>query len=101
MRSHRACIRVSCGATVVASGGCRMATSSVERRNQNGVRRAKPLVLAAIAITYASNYWRTPQVRDAVLLRYHLASYERWGVLVPHLFLYTTITAALSAIFWF
>jgi membrane protease YdiL (CAAX protease family) len=78
-----------------------MATSSAGRQNQNGGRRAKALVLAAIAITYASNYWPAPQVRDAVLLRYHLASYERWGVLVPHLFLYTTITAALSAIFWF
>lgn len=78
-----------------------MASTSVSGQARAPNWRANALVLAAVAITYASSFWPTPELRDFVLTRLHLTSYEGWGILVPHVLLYTTVMAALAAAFWY
>jgi membrane protease YdiL (CAAX protease family) len=62
--------------------------------------KSPAIVLLAIVIVYASNWWPTTPVRVVVLQALHLTTYERWGIFLPHLLLYSTIMAALSGVLW-
>ena len=62
--------------------------------------KSQAIVLLALLIVYASNWWPTTPVRVGALKALHLTTYERWGIFLPHLLLYSTIMAALSAVSW-
>ena len=62
--------------------------------------KSQAIVLLALLIVYASNWWPTTPVRVVALKVLQLTTYERWGIFLPHLLLYSTIMAALSGVLW-
>lgn len=63
--------------------------------------RSKALILACIIVAYGSNFWPSPELRGAGYRLLNISAYEGWGIFLPHLLLYTTLMAAVSAGLWF
>lgn len=57
------------------------------------------LVLTAGA-AYAIGFWPTWYVRDAVLSAFGMPAYEGVWILIPHVFLYSTLSAVFCLIAW-
>lgn len=61
-------------------------------------RRVALVALAALA--YAVNFWPAPLLRDAVLSAFGDPAYHGVWILIPHLFLYTTLQALVCFVLW-
>jgi len=58
------------------------------------------LILAAVA-AYLIGFWPTWALRDAVLGAFGNPAYEGLWILIPHVFLYSTLPAVFCAVAWF
>src|SRR5262249_58809239 len=61
-------------------------------------KKAALLMIAAGA--YAVGFWPTWWVRDAVLKAFGKPAYEGVWILIPHVFLYTTLSALTCLVLW-
>ena len=60
------------------------------------------LLIASVAAAYAVNFWPSTQVRNAGLAALGHSAYVGFkGVFLPHLLLYSTLSALVAALFWF
>src|SRR5262245_5524004 len=62
------------------------------------LRRAALICIAAIA--YLVGFWPTWQVRDAVLSAFGNPPYQGLWLLIPHVFLYSTLPALFCFVAW-
>lgn len=62
------------------------------------VKKAAILMIAASA--YAVGFWPTWGVRDAVLKAFGNPAYEGVWIVIPHVFLYTTLSALTCLVLW-
>src|SRR5215510_2927372 len=58
------------------------------------------VLIAAAAAAFLSNFWPSPLLRDAVLHAFGDPPYKGVWLLIPHLFLYTTLQALVCLILW-
>lgn len=58
------------------------------------------VLIAAAAAAYLVGFWPTWRVRDAVLNAFGNPPYEGVWILIPHVFLYTTLQAAVCLVAW-
>jgi len=58
------------------------------------------VLIAAAAAAYAVNFWPAPLLRDAVLSAFGNPPYKGVWLLIPHLFLYTTLQALVCLLLW-
>lgn len=58
------------------------------------------VLVAAAAAAYLVGFWPSWWVRDLVLRALHNPPYEGFGILIPHLFLYTTVQALFCLVAW-
>ena len=58
------------------------------------------VLIAAAAAAYVVNFWPAPLVRDAVLNAFGNPPYKGVWLLIPHLFLYTTLQALGCLLLW-
>jgi len=61
---------------------------------------ARFLVLLCAAFVLLSPYWPSPLLRDYVLEAFGNPKYEGVWVLIPHVFLYSTLSAVIAAVLW-
>jgi membrane protease YdiL (CAAX protease family) len=57
-------------------------------------------LVALAAAVYAANFWPAPLVRDGVLHAFGDPAYKGVWILIPHLFLYTTLQALVCFVLW-
>ena len=57
-------------------------------------------LVAVAAAAYWVGFWPTGWVRDLVLRAFHLPAYEGLWILIPHLFLYSTLPALFCLAAW-
>ena len=62
------------------------------------VKKVAILIIAAGA--YAVGFWPTSWVRRAVLKAFGNPPYEGVWILIPHVFLYTTLSAVTCLVLW-
>lgn len=78
-----------------------MLKTPAHSRDQAGTIGDKALILLAIAFAYASNFWPGRAVLGWGLNALGNPPYQGFvGVFVPHLLLYSTCMAAVSALLW-
>src|SRR5215510_12675600 len=58
------------------------------------------VLIAAAAAAFLSNFWPSPLLRDAVLNAFGNPAYKGVWLLIPHLFLYTTLQALVCLLLW-
>jgi membrane protease YdiL (CAAX protease family) len=58
------------------------------------------VLICAAAAAYVVNFWPTPLLRDAVLSAFGNPPYKAVWLLIPHLFLYTTLQALVCLLLW-
>lgn len=58
------------------------------------------VLIAAAAAAFAVNFWPNPLLRDAVLHAFGNPPYKGVWLLIPHLFLYTTLQALVCLLLW-
>ena len=58
------------------------------------------VLIAAAAAAYLVNFWPSPLLRDAVLNAFGNPPYNGVWLLIPHLFLYTTLQALACLLLW-
>lgn len=58
------------------------------------------IVLFCAALALASLYWPSEWLRNHVLEEFGNPKYEGVWILIPHVFLYTTLAAVVSAVLW-
>src|SRR3569832_2405011 len=58
------------------------------------------IVLLCAALALASLYWPSEWLRDHVLAEFGNPKYQGIWILIPHLFLYSTLAALVSAVLW-
>ena len=64
------------------------------------VQRA--FLVLSVAAAYAVNFWPSTQVRNAGLAALGNSAYVGFkGIFLPHLLLYSTLSAIVAALFWF
>jgi membrane protease YdiL (CAAX protease family) len=61
---------------------------------------ARLIVLLCAGLALASLYWPSEWLRGHVLEAFGNPKYEGVWILIPHLFLYTTLAAVVSAVLW-
>lgn len=67
--------------------------------SEGGIVRRIVLVGAA-ALAYVVNFWPNPLLRNAVLNAFGDPPYQGLWLLIPHLFLYTTLQALVCLLLW-
>lgn len=65
----------------------------------NGIPR-RIVLIGAAAAAYLVNFWPAPLLRDAVLNAFGNPPYEGVWLLIPHLFLYTTLQGLVCLLLW-
>lgn len=65
----------------------------------NGLVR-RIVLIGAAAAAYLVNFWPAPLLRDAVLNAFGNPPYEGVWLLIPHLFLYTTLQGLVCLLLW-
>jgi hypothetical protein len=61
----------------------------------------RALLIISAAAVYAVNFWPSRQVTSAGLIALGRPEYVGFtGIFVPHLLLYSTLTAGVAALFW-
>jgi hypothetical protein len=70
----------------------------VEQVKNSVVRRI--VLIGAAAAPYVVNFWPAPLLRDAVLNAFGNPPYKGVWLLIPHLFLYTTLQALVCLLLW-
>jgi membrane protease YdiL (CAAX protease family) len=58
------------------------------------------VLIAAAAAAFVVNFWPNPLLRDAVLNAFGNPPYRDVWLLIPHLFLYTTLQALVCLLLW-
>lgn len=58
------------------------------------------VLIGAAAAAYLVNFWPTPLLRDAVLNAFGNPPYKAVWLLIPHLFLYTTLQVLVCLLLW-
>jgi membrane protease YdiL (CAAX protease family) len=58
------------------------------------------VLIGAAAAAYVVNFWPAPLLRDAVLNAFGNPPYKGVWLLIPHLFLYTTLQALVCLLLW-
>jgi membrane protease YdiL (CAAX protease family) len=60
------------------------------------------LLIISVVAVYAGNFWPSKQVSSAGLIALGNPEYVGFkGIFLPHLLLYSTLTALIAALFWF
>src|SRR5262245_16445950 len=58
------------------------------------------VLIGAAAVAYIVNFWPSPLLRDAVLNAFGNPPYKGVWLLIPHLFLYSTLQALVCLLLW-
>lgn len=66
---------------------------------ENNILR-RIVLIGAAAAAYVVNFWPSPLLRNAVLNAFGNPPYKGVWLLIPHLFLYTTLQALVCLILW-
>jgi membrane protease YdiL (CAAX protease family) len=67
--------------------------------SENSMLRRVVLIVAA-ATAYVVNFWPNPLLRDVILHAFGNPAYHGVWILIPHLFLYTTLQALVCFVLW-
>lgn len=60
----------------------------------------RTVLIGAAAAAYGVNFWPSPLLRNAVLSAFGNPPYQGVWLLIPHLFLYTTLQALVCLLLW-
>jgi membrane protease YdiL (CAAX protease family) len=74
-------------------------TTIVDERGSPGVSR-RLLLIAIVAAAYLIGFWPSWQLRDLVLGAFNNPPYEGVWIVIPHLFLYSTLQALFCLVTW-